>query len=1102
MTSTSERVVELLNAASTDSTPEDKLEALKIVQELLLNKEPELVDNFLDEVMGFQNDRSQDVRKFVVGFVEEALKKDPLLLPKVVANLLMLINDGSVMVKKRVIQAMTQIYKLELTHLSNSSTVVNEEMVAAWNMLTSIKEMIGGESDAKSMLDDNNEGVRTHAMKFIEMVVMMQTSKEQSEHLVAKSMPANELNAFTSMAGFSLDDVPISFKLTKRRKLDDEARAFFEQLIKYHNADHITSANLMTCMAALANIAKSRAQFMGEVVTALEMRQVNLPLTLAKSQVSSVRKQLKNQLLALLKHPLAADKFFSNITTLLTDLGATREEVMKAMPKYEQVRKRKAAEKAKEREEAKRVKVEEDEEAEEEEEESEEEEEDDDDNEEEAKDKSLSKEQLESAVDITEKFVIERMTPDLAAELVLRSMAGLPLEIPPHFHNTFTPIAAAGTSGQVKHVSRLLANQLTAAKLGPGMDVIYEKKKKNKSSEESSEKNVISVIGAPEQKPKVKESAPDLTLQPAGMSGQKIRGRTFKLSEVTAPLTRSEMRSISTMALKRILAAEKSAELGGISNIRSKIITSLATQLVNEQKSMLLDFVFQDIKGRSDLIFAWLYEEYCLAMGFNRMASVLSKSKGTDETAEYNLLLCSMVKRAMESSSKELLNRLYLESPMITDDSIQLLKQFITADALSVVKLMKDLVQRRPTKKLNFLNFLLEFCSHEMVQVRETANDTVLQLHKDGDYKEIIEEYSVMYLKFLLSPQPPAILFGEDRGRRAIAHIWTEDIIKVCLHLFLNLLPQNLELFNQLADVYVATGAETKRIILRLLETSVRRIELTDPGLLALVTKCPAGSETLVTRVLHILTEKSKPTLDLVEKVRELYETRVNDVRILIPVLTGLTKAELINALPKLIALNAAVVKEVFAKLLTGDGVISAPDLLIALHNIDPAQSDMKTIIKATNLCLQEKKIYTQDVLILVLQQLLNQTSIPLLFMRTTIQAFNLYPNMISFIMNILEKLIVKQVWKEPKVWDGFVKCVEMTVPQSFGVLLQLPPAQLTKLLQSASNLKEPLLEHVQSFTESQRAHVPANVVKVLYEDLDSAANEEVTVKEEQTTDE
>lgn len=53
------------------------------------------------------------------------------------------------------------------------------------------------------------------------------------------------------------------------------------------------------------------------------------------------------------------------------------------------------------------------------------------------------------------------------------------------------------------------------------------------------------------------------------------------------------------------------------------------------------------------------------------------------------------------------------------------------------------------------------------------------------------------------------------------------------------------------------------------------------------------------------------PSADLVNRVRNLYAKRVSDVRFLIPVLNGLTKQEILTALPKLIKLNPVVVKEV-----------------------------------------------------------------------------------------------------------------------------------------------------------------------------------------------
>lgn len=61
---------------------------------------------------------------------------------------------------------------------------------------------------------------------------------------------------------------------------------------------------------------------------------------------------------------------------------------------------------------------------------------------------------------------------------------------------------------------------------------------------------------------------------------------------------------------------------------------------------------------------------------------------------------------------------------------------------------------------------------------------------------------------------------------------------------------------NRLARVYTSMGADVKRIVLRLVEGPVRSLGMGSPQLLALVENCPKGSETLVTRIIHILTEK------------------------------------------------------------------------------------------------------------------------------------------------------------------------------------------------------------------------------------------------------
>lgn len=63
-----------------------------------------MLDNFLDEVLGFQNDRSQEVRKFLIGFIEAGCKKDKDILPKVITNIRIFMEDEVLGVRKRVYQ--------------------------------------------------------------------------------------------------------------------------------------------------------------------------------------------------------------------------------------------------------------------------------------------------------------------------------------------------------------------------------------------------------------------------------------------------------------------------------------------------------------------------------------------------------------------------------------------------------------------------------------------------------------------------------------------------------------------------------------------------------------------------------------------------------------------------------------------------------------------------------------------------------------------------------------------------------------------------------------------------------------------------------------
>jgi symplekin len=64
--------------------------------------------------------------------------------------------------------------------------------------------------------------------------------------------------------------------------------------------------------------------------------------------------------------------------------------------------------------------------------------------------------------------------------------------------------------------------------------------------------------------------------------------------------------------------------------------------------------------------------------------------------------------------------------------------------------------------------------------------------------------------------------------------------------------------------------------------------------LLDIIYNLPEGSENLVTLVLQVLTEVSTPSSDLIGAVKHLYYTKLKDPVILIPMLSSLSKEEVL----------------------------------------------------------------------------------------------------------------------------------------------------------------------------------------------------------------
>ncbi len=121
------------------------------------------------------------------------------------------------------------------------------------------------------------------------------------------------------------------------------------------------------------------------------------------------------------------------------------------------------------------------------------------------------------------------------------------------------------------------------------------------------------------------------------------------------------------------------------------------------------------------------------------------------------------------------------------------------------------------------------------------------------------------------------------------------------------------------------------------------------------------------------------------------------------------------------------------------------------------------------NICFGLTDIFKQEVLAIVLSQLCEQVNLPSLFMRSVIQSLNNFKQLGSFVNGLLTRLVSKQIWQRPKLWEGFIQVVEMNFPSSLPVLLSLPKAHGVDLLRKGTELAKTLDEYLEGLPPQQK---------------------------------
>ena len=710
------------------------------------------------------------------------------------------------------------------------------------------------------MIDDDNDGIRTNSIKFLEGVIILQT------HPVEDSVKREN--------DFSLDDVPLTLKIVRRRKLEEEALKFFEILLKFHGASHISSVNLIACTGTLCTIAKLRPTFMNAVIEALKSLHSNLPPTLTNSQVSSVRKNLKMQFINLLKHP-ASFEMKSTIITILSDLGATSVEINRAIPKMDKKEIQRRTKRALENDNImhaniKKAKILSD-------------------DKEDVFEKTTNKQfheieysqkeiedKFNRALSINELFLTDALkSVEVAVEIVLSVQKHLPDQCPDSFLSKYKPIPDITLDQQIENIAQSFAPILTNSGLGPGsLEFPIELKDYSFDTKSIGSINKMKLVEESgkhaDDKDETTRKLRQTLLRVQNNQNPKVKQRVknLKLQEITKPLHKDLKNQFLKDSVNRILKCEHQANVSGVGFKRKKIITVFASTFMPSVRTLIMEYIFDDIVKRFDLIFMWIFEEYSLLQGFTRHSYVKTEHK---HDYAYNLLITELISKILDlghefRARESLVKRIYLEAPLLTEDSFKILFEMCEREELAEcsLELIKDLLIRRPPKEEDLLQILLKYSLHKKSELSDKALTNIVNiysLHKIMTEK--IEEFAIKWLNYLRCPTPNEELVKVLSIDKNVDDLdenitWTEDLVKMCLNLFSSLLPFNHNLIHSLTEVYICATPDVKRIILRAIEKSVRDLGMQSEELLNVIETCERGSETLVTRIIYILTENGK----------------------------------------------------------------------------------------------------------------------------------------------------------------------------------------------------------------------------------------------------
>ncbi|KAG2113111.1 Symplekin tight junction protein C terminal-domain-containing protein [Suillus discolor] len=530
-------------------------------------------------------------------------------------------------------------------------------------------------------------------------------------------------------------------------------------------------------------------------------------------------------------------------------------------------------------------------------------------------------------------------------------------------------------------------------------------------------------------------------------------------------------------------------------------------------RQTLCDYIMADFPSRLRLVTTWMNEEW-----YN------DRIRMTDDPhwrPNYELWLNQVVstyQTVLEGKPEgkpdgrdKAFARFLLDLPSVPPDVLGLLRDLsVDPDKMHVgFTSLREFVLERPSLRAEALQVLLELTTHPDPVTRRAAINTVRRWVPGIEPMDsMIRDFALQILRRLQKRPPkeaPRVIdeqAGAGDENMEDGQLPSEDLLQtpylqeeielparkahVLQHVEL-LFALSVKIPEFLDEIFTAYGQmelTVQEAIQDLITALIKSLGSSNGKLLTLMRTCPPGSESLALRVLTIFTEHGRPSAQLVALVKGLISDRDLDARFLIPIIAEMDKPDILKYLPRIVSiLNGQqepknLVRSVFSSVVTTppqtfgsvssnlprvrqSELLTPAELMVLLHEAEK-EIGLKSAIEAIGVCFSMTDVFRSEILAVVMQQIVDEPVLPVLFLRTVIQAVTTYRTLVGFVSTtLLSRLITKKIWQNPHLWEGFIRCAKVIAPASFGALLQLPKEQLRELVDKQPSLKSGLREYV-----------------------------------------